>query len=503
MALPTQSEECWLDRRHPQYAAMADHWRFVAESYRGGPGWFHEGNLPKYPSEHPTKYAHRLNGATRDNLTKEVVDQHTGYLFKRKPVRVTTGQLSGFWDNAKRAAGDMDDLMAEVATGTAISGRMAVVIDKPSVDAVSAADDKQPYAYTIGVLDLLDYAYDDDGDLLWVLTMERSRGIVDPKLAGSGKVEVQYRLRTRDGWSLWHKVEDKAVQIGIDATWRTDGKPFGRVPLVLVDHQDGCEDYAPAGLVDEIARLDRLISQEQTSLHEVVEWLGAPTLTFPGEIEDQPGSAAGSGVLSLGVAGVVTYSVDAKAPPSYMSPDANFIKALQDRIAHLIDKVRELASLPQNTAGKSLSGESKKWDSQTLQARLAQKAANLQAAEMEIAEIVDLFMGGNGEPECSVQYPTTFDVTALIDDVTAALSLNELPGQHSPTYRVQLAQSLAHKSLPDIDIDVRDAIDAEIKQSITAGDTAAMDDGDGMDAEDPADVTADPNKDPMAMGGAK
>ena len=468
-------DACWLDRRHPQYADMVAHWQFVMESYRGGPGWFHKGNLPKYPSEHPDKYAHRLAGATRDNLTKEVVDQHGGYLFKRKPTRTTTNlKIEAFWGRAKRHAGDMDDLMAEADTISSLGGRAAIIIDKPNIVAVSAAEDKLPYAYTVGVLDLLDYAHDEDGLLDFVLTMERTRGKVNPMDPKSGCLVNQYRLRDRNGWSLWEKRDDEAVLIA-EGTWNNDGSPFGRVPVVLVDHQDGCEDYAPPGLVDEIARLDRLISQEQTSLHEVVEWLGAPTLTFPGSVKDAPDAKPGTAALKLGVSGLITYPHDAANPPSYLTPDAAFIGVLQDRINSLIEKVRELASLP-SKASVAQSGKAKEWDSQPLQARLSTKAANLQAAEDEVNSIVDLFNGGDGKPEkTSVQYPSTFDVTSLLDDITAATALDELPGKESPTYRIQLYKNIVRKSLPDLDVKTLKKIDEEIEANITAGDSAPQD----------------------------
>lgn len=464
------TQSCWLDRRHPQHAVLSAHWHFVQQSYDGGPAWFTQTNLPKYPSEHPDKYKHRLANATRDNYTAEVVDQHTGYLFKSKPVRTSTvPQLVEFWGKAMRSDGDMDDLMADVTTETGQCRYAAVIVDKPAVIAGTAADDRLPYAYVVKALDLLDYTRDEDGELLEVLTRECTRSpgsLMDPD---SGKPLEQYRLRTRFGWSLWQKDDNgNAVEVA-SGTWRVDGSDLGAVPVVIVEHK---------GLVDEIARIDRLIAQEQTSLHEVIEWLGAPTLTFPGEIDDP---------VTLGVAGVIPYTHDAANPPSYLTPDAAFLGTLQERIDKLIDKVRELASLPTRAGGgANQSGESKKWDAQPLQARLSDKAATLQAAEMAVVRIVGLFLGADVS-DATVQYPTTFDVTTLADDLANAASLDEFPGQSSPTFRVRLAQSIARKALPDLSEKDRQTIDREIAANISAGDTAPEDDGDGMDPDDQQD----------------
>lgn len=455
---------------------MQAHWAFLAESYRGGPVWFNDGNLPKYPSEHPEKYACRKASASRDNYTREVVDSHTGYLFQTKPAREGQPKLTAFWSAAKRSAGDMDDLMAEAATLSARDGRVAIVIDKPQGVALSAADEKLPYAYPVTVLDLLDWAYGVDGELLWILTCERVRDDQDPMSPDGGKVTEQYRLRTRDGWSLWRKGENGQPAAVDEGTWRADGSSFGRVPVVIVDHQDSDDEWAPPGLVDEIARIDRKIAQEESSVHEVVTWQGAPTLTFPGDSKTP---------ITLGVAGVICYSKESPNPPSFLVPDPGFLSALQERIEQMKDRIRELANLPTAKTGANQSGESKRWDSLVLQARLCAKAANLQAAELAIAQIVDLFMGGDGQPEVSIQYPSRFDVTTLTDDVTAAISLNELPGAASPTYRVQLQQRLARKSLPDLDATTQAVIDEEIEASITAGDTVP---GDEVKDEEDNDV---------------
>ncbi len=57
----------------------------------------------------------------------------------------------------------------------------------------------------------------------------------------------------------------------------------------------------------------------------------------------------------------------------------------------------------------------------------------MQAVELEVTAIADRFMGGTGDlKDVTIQYPATFDVSTLTDDVTDALSLNELPGANWP-----------------------------------------------------------------------
>lgn len=452
----------WLRRRHPAYKRMAEHWQFLLDSYDGGPAWFNKENLPKYPSELEEKYKHRLATATRNNHTADVIDTHTGYIFKVKSTRQGPAHLEAFWQKPKREEGDIDDLMAEVCTKTANTGRVAVVIDKLPGVALSKADEKAPYAYTVGVLDILDYAKDKQGRLLWILTRENERDDANPKTS-SGECKERYRLRTPEGWELWEE-KDGAPFLIEEGKW---GFGAPRVPVVLVDHQDSDREYDPPGLVDDIARLDRLIAQEQSSLHEIVVAQGAPTLTYPGEVESP---------LTLGVSSVITYDPNAPTPPGFMAIPGELIAVLQDRIEKLIDRLREKACLPTKKTNQAESGEAKKWDSQELQAKLTAKAQNLQAAEMEIAAIVDLFHGGDGKPEVSIRYPSTFDVTTLEQDVQQAAVLNEMPGQYSPTYRVQLAKAIARKSLPDLDDKTQELIDREIEANVTAGDVLPDDD---------------------------
>lgn len=476
---------CWLDRRHPRYKALLAHWLFVIESYDGSPDWFNSDNLPRYASELPAKYRKRVASATRDNYTREVVDQHSGYLFQTLPTRqVAQGHRLADWWPVAAQTGSMDDVAAEADQASALCGRCVVVVEKPATLATSAADDPLPYAFVLAAPDLLDYAWGADGRLDWVLTAERRRLDADPMATADG-VEDVYRLRTREGWALFAKRDGKAVELE-RGTWRADGTSLGRVPVVLLDHARSGNRYSPRGLADEIARLDRLVAQEDSSLHEVVTWQGAPTLMFPGRA-DKP--------LELGTAAVLTYPEQAKNPPGFLSPDAAFIATLQDRLEKRIDRIRELANLPTRAGGKA-SGESKLWDSKPLTARLSKKAQALQRMEVEVAQIVDLFLGGDGEPAgLHVQYPNTFDVSSLEQDVGTSAALDAMPGAHSPTFRVLLAQRLAHKALPDLPPETQTTIDEEIRAGITAGDSLPDDHADttddGADPEDQQDQQQD------------
>jgi len=288
-------------------------------------------------------------------------------------------------------------------------------------------------------------------------------------------------LRTREGWELWEKrkaengISEEYILID-QGVW---GFKWGKVPVVFLDHQDSSGSrYSPPGLVDEIARIDREIAQEQTSLHEIVMAQSAPTLMMPTDEDDS------SKIIKLGTAAVLTYSPEATTPPAYLTVPGDLITALQDRIDKRIAKLRELASLPTgNTAGQAAqSGVAKQWDSQALQGRLAAKAQNLQAAEMEIAQIVDLFNGGDGSREgVVIQYPSTFDVTSLADDINQAPALAEMPGQYSLTYKAQLAKSIAKKSMPDLDERTRKTIDDEIEANVMAGDRVLDEDDNNAD----------------------
>ena len=190
-------------RRHPEYEKKKEHWDFLASTYAGGRAWFND-NIFRYFKEGDQEFKERLERAYRFNHTREVVNLINKYLFKEVIHRNTDEapeQIRNFWKRATRQNTSIDAFMAAIDLQSSIYGRIWVVVDSTmNVDVESVADEKKndarAYAYWISPQQLLDVAWDEDGNMLWALIVEIARDDEDP-FTSTGQEYQRYRLWTQ------------------------------------------------------------------------------------------------------------------------------------------------------------------------------------------------------------------------------------------------------------------------------------------------------------------
>lgn len=203
-------------RRHPEYIKKKEHWDFLASTYAGGRAWFDD-NIFRYFKEGDQEFKERLERAYRFNHTREVVNLINKYLFKEdihRNVEEAPEPIQKFWKRATRQNVSIDGFMSALDLQSSIYGRVWVVVDSTmDSDAESVADEKKKdvraYAYWISPQQMLDMAWDDDGNLIWALIVEVARDDQDP-FTSSGQEYQRYRLWTRNEWYLSGKRLRKA-----------------------------------------------------------------------------------------------------------------------------------------------------------------------------------------------------------------------------------------------------------------------------------------------------
>jgi hypothetical protein len=478
------AEKPFLDKRTPKYDDRLPFWKFLRESYEGGPEWFNCENLPQYQLEDDGAYKARVKRATRLPITRKVVDTYVGHIFRTPATRKAAGKHIEDFRKKASLKGDslIDQMRAFAAYGSLY--RVFLVVDRPEGYAATKADEKAPYAYMVGPEDVLNYSWGADGQLNWVLLREWFRDDADP-IKSTMEVKPRYRLWTRKGWRLFMANKDKPD--GYEELTPTDGRlPTGEIPHGFkkdcvpghfLDFREGNE-WLSVGLVDDIAPLDREIAGLLSCLNEILHKQTFSQLVMPQDLLDvslidatgKINETMLKAAVKLGLNSVLWTNPDAKQGPQYISPDAAQAVLLLDAVSRKLEQSHELASLRNESSksGAAESGTAQQIDfDQRLGAVLVSFAANLQKAEMALYRLVDLWNGGKGDiPDDLVTYPPKFDVSSLSDDLANAVMLQELPGRFSPTFLVMLCQAIARKALPDLPAEVLAIIDEEIKARI-------------------------------------
>lgn len=476
----------FFDRRHPMYADMEDHWEFLEATYKGGRSWF-EKNLFRYLKEGDQEFSDRKDRAYRFNHTKEVVELVQKYLFKATIHRNEENapqELKDFWKKSMLNGFDISQLMRQGSAKSSIGGRAAIVVDNTlaertnedgEVIPVSVADTKSArvYAYVVPAQDVLDYAWDEDGDgeLLWIKLREWYRDDSDP-MNSSGDVEERVRLWTREGWYLYRESSEytgrgknrkKNVEQMSSGTHN-----LGQVPVRLLDHTISTDPYHCPGLIDDIAYLDRAVANYLSNLDAIIQDQTFSQLAIPAQAI-QRGDDLYSKVLELGTKRIFVYDSGqgSSAKPDFLSPDPKQAGVILSVINKIINEIYHTVGLSgertkqDNAVGiDNSSGVAKAYDFERVNSLLLSKAASCEAAENWIAKMVMIWHGKDLDEDL-VSYPDTFDVMRLVDDLVTAEALQKVDAPVE--MRREQMRNMIDKLFPQLKKDIKKIILEDIK----------------------------------------
>lgn len=465
-----------ISRRHPQYAENMKHWEFLDATYEGGREWFENGNIFRYIKEGDSEYRDRLARCYRFNHSREVVDLLNKYLFKQNITRNVTDapdSVKAFWLKSTKNGLKMRDFSRQASKKASIYGRIGVVVDNnaAAAGAVSKADEKKSgvrtYAYIVGPTQLLDFDFDDNGDLNWVLIQEVARDASDP-MTSSGAEVPRFRLWDKQNWRLFEEQRMGRTNKTRIVEIANGSHALGVVPVVLHDNIITDEEYVAPALIDDIAYLDRAVANYLSNLDAIIQDQTYSQLAMPAQ-NVLPGSDNYNTLMEMGTKRVFLYDGEGGAAPSYLSPDPKQAQMILSVINKIINEIYHTVGLAgertkqDNAVGiDNSSGVAKAYDFERVNALLQAKADSLEVFENKVAKLVALWNGDEGKVKDDlVSYPDNFDTRGLYDefDIAARLMLIDAP----QGVRQQQMEIVIDKLFPQIGKDLKAKMVAELK----------------------------------------
>lgn len=518
----------FLSRRHPEYYENIDHWEFLEECYEGGREWF-KNNIFRYIKEGNKEYSDRVGRAYRFNHTREVVDLVDKYIFKMEVSRNeqdAPDYLKEFWKNATLNNISISDFMKQVSKQTSISGRIWIVVDnnKNEGEIISKADEKEnkvrSYVYAVSQKDALDMSYDDDGNLNWILIHEQIRDDEDP-LKSSGQMLHRFRLWERNQWTLFTlkpngkqqkkpissvkltdvisklaasnlgddiNIEDPTSDNKLNVVVADDGDvenlsgsslneydvevegpvahSFGSVPVFHADNTINNEPYESTSMIDDVAYLDRAVSNYLSNLDAIIQDQTFSQLIMPAQ-GMMPGDSGYDKIIKMGTSRIFTYDGEGGGKPEYISPDVRQAEIILKVINKIINEIYHTVGLSgertkeDNALGiDNSSGVAKAYDFERVNSLLASKADSLEHIENKINCFVRKWNGDDVEDKL-VLYPQNFDVRGLYDEFEIATNLSVI-GAPDSVRRLQM-NSVVDKLFPTLAKDLKEQIKNDIK----------------------------------------
>lgn len=465
-------------RRHPEYNSQSAHWEFLKATYDGGRDWF-ASNIFPYLKEGEKEFAERVKRAYRFNHSREVVDLVNKYTFKgeiRRNKEDAPQCVLDFWGAATRKRVNIDAYMRFISKLASIYGRIWVVVDSVvEQQGESLAETKsQIYSYEVPPQDVLDMAFDEDGDLLWILIRERVRDDKDP-FYSSGTVGYQYRLWTREEWYLFTvnliKRDGGFTLENVEFTVESDTHGLGVVPVVYVDHMISEGVYTSPSLIGDIAYLDRACANYLSNLDAIIQDQTFSQLAIPAQ-SLLPGDDSHAKIIEAGTKRIFTFDGAEGGAPFFLSPDPKqaeliitSIKQIINEIYHSVGVAGERTKQDNSSGIDNSSGVAKAYDFERVNSLLVNKAASLEMAELQILKLVCKWAGDGSEIEMSgdnrlVRYPTNFDTRTLYDELDISARIEQMTAPIE-LKRYQLKQVVS-KMYPHISKSDRNEIDKAI-----------------------------------------
>ena len=382
-----------------EFQRNKDRWQFLLDSYLGGDEYRKGGHLVKYTLETDQEYQARLRSTPLDNHCRSVISVYISFLFRESPNREfdtleLEPMLKDFLADADMDGRSFTAFMKETSIWSSVFGHCWVLMSKPGVEAQTLADQLaqgvRPYVNLLTPLVVTDWKW------------ER---------LPNGKYQLRYFKYIED-------VNDSVTTIRewtpeVIRTYKSDSKKreayltaeevneLGKIPAVLVYNERSQVRGLGISDITDIADQQRAIYNELSEVEQSVRLEGHPSLVVTPDT--QVGAGAGAMIQ-------MPENLDPGLKPFMLNADATPINMIYESIKNRVQSIDRMANTGSVRATEvaTLSGIAMETEFQLLNAKLSEKADNLQLAEEQLWELYAEYQGmsWNGD----IEYPGSFNI---------------------------------------------------------------------------------------------
>ena len=388
-----------LGSTHWLYTRNRDRWQFLYESYVGGEEYRRAAHLTRYNLETQGEYNARLNNTPLDNHCMSVIQTYISFLFREEPERefyTWAGQkdVEDFLKDCDMENRDFDSFMKQVAIWSSVFGHCWVIVTKPNTGAVSLGQEIdmgiRPYVNLLTPLVVSDWKWTRNANGKYELSyFKYVEEVVD--------TITVVKEWTRDTIKTWI-MDDRKKEAYMDSE---EINMLGIIPAVLVYNQRSVVKDLGVSDIGDISDLQRMIYNLTSENEQSIRMDGHPSLVVP------PTAQLGSG------AGAIIQLQEGSDPglnPYYLEHGGNGVSSIHssmDKLVEAIDRISFTGGV-RATATRVMSGVAMETEFQLLNAKLSEKADQMQLAEENIWRLFAIYQGRVWEGE--ITYPDSFNI---------------------------------------------------------------------------------------------
>ena len=359
-------------------------WRFLLVSYMGGEDYKRYQLLTRYQLETDSEYGQRLDQTPLHNHCKSVINVYNSFLFKETPQR-NLGNLDGlpevvdFLDDADLDGRTLDHFMKEVSTWASVFGHCWIMVAKPDVGAVTKADELdvglRPYVNILSPLVVIDWRWErvasGKHELVYVKYVEEINGSVQTIKEWTPEFITTHEIN--------YDTREELAQ-----TQEPNG--LGFIPMICVYSQRSIVRGFGTSDIQDIAKTQQFIYNQLSEVEQAVRLDNHPSLVKTNETQ----SSAGAGSIIA-----IPENLDPGLKPYLLETNGAQIGSIYTAIDHSVAAIDLMANTGsvRATSAKLLSGVAMATEFQLLNAKLAEKAKNLELAEEQLWDIFAKYQG--------------------------------------------------------------------------------------------------------------
>ena len=423
---------------HKDYSQNVSLWEYYIRSYNGGYDYTVGQYLSRYNLEQDNEFNQRLANTPCDNHCKNIIQIYSSFLFRVRPSRdfgemADEPSLQSFLKDADMEGNNFNTVMKQAQNYASIYGHCFLILDKPAIQTNTRAEeldqDIRPYVSIVTPENVLDWNFKRGLNGKYTLDYLKVREEVDRE--GGTYLRIWYPDRIE----TVYVTEDKTEPTLID----TADNLIGKIPAVILYNAKSHKRGIGQSDLSDIADLQKSIYNEYSEIEQLIRLTNHPSLV------KTPGVNASAG------AGAVIEMPEEMEPnlkPYLLQPSGQSLNAIMDSITNKVNAINRIAhtGAVRTTKQAVSSGIALQTEFELLNARLSEKADNLEIAEEQLFRIYAMFQEANFDGE--INYPDTFNIRDYAYDLQY-YSMAKAMNLQSPTFNKEVDKEIARAVIDD------------------------------------------------------
>ena len=422
---------------HKDYKEAVTNFEYFIRSYNGGYEYTLGQYLNRYNLELDNEFNQRLANTPCDNHCRNIIQIYSSFLFRVKPSRnfgsmAEEPSLESFLKDADLEGNSFNNVIKQAQNYASIYGHCFMILDKPSVQTRTRADelnqDIRPYVSIVTPENALDWNFKREVNGKYYLDYLKIREEVDKDGGTYFRMWYPDRIDT-----IYQKDNEEPSLID------TAENQIGKIPAVILYNSKSHKRGIGISDLTDIADLQKAIYNEYSEIEQLIRLTNHPSLVKTPSVNASAGAGA---VIEM------PEEIEPNLKPYLLQPSGANLNSIMESIKHKVEAINRIAHTGaiRTTKQQVSSGIALQTEFELLNARLSEKADNLEIAEEQLFRLYAQFQ--NVEFDGEINYPDSFNIKDFAIDLQF-FSMAKAMNIQSPTFNKEVDKEIIRSVLDD------------------------------------------------------